>query len=349
MVKWVKRTGLALAVTFLALTVINASWLAAAPKGYARLLAHRGTMQQFSHTHLASEDCTATRIEAPVHDYLENTAPGLLMADGLGAYMIEVDVAPTADGRIALFHDRALDCRTNGTGEVRAATLAQLKALDAGYGYTADGGKTFPLRGKTGYIPSIEEAVTAVPAVPLLYNLKAKSPNEAQLLIAALQAADRDVVKIGDAFAAPEAELPAIRAAFPGVWAYSATGIRACTKAYLLSGWFTIVPAACQGGTIAVPLNYQWAFAGWPNTLQARMAAAGGHVILTGPYGSGQAPTGLDLPEQLGQIPSTFTGTVWVDDMWVIGPALHPAANHRNAREEAETAAGLEARRKARE
>ena len=348
MLKWVKRIALALAAAFLVMTVVNASWLAAAPTGYVKLLAHRGTMQQFSHKGLKSEDCTATRIEVPVHDYLENTVPGLLMADGLGAYMIEVDVAPTADGRIALFHDRALDCRTNGSGEVRAARLAQLKTLDAGYGYTADGGKTFPLRGKVGYIPALEDALIAVPAVPLLYNLKGKDPREAELLIGALKAAHRDVVKIGDAFSAPDAELPQIRAAYPGAWAYSETGIKACTKAYLLSGWFTVTPPACKNGTIAVPLNYQWAFAGWPNKLQARMAAVGGHVILTGPYGSGQPPTGLDLPEQIGQIPSTFTDTVWVDDMWVIGPALHPAANHRNARQEEETAAGLEARRAAR-
>jgi glycerophosphoryl diester phosphodiesterase len=168
MLKWVKRIALVLAITFLTLTVINASWLAAAPTGYVKLLAHRGTMQQFSHKSLKSEDCTATRIEPPVHDFLENTVPGLLMADGLGAYMIEVDVAPTADGRIALFHDRALNCRTNGSGEVRGATLAQLKALDAGYGYSADGGKTFPLRGKLGYIPSLEDALIAVPRLRLL-------------------------------------------------------------------------------------------------------------------------------------------------------------------------------------
>ena len=111
MLKWVKRVGLALAVTLLALTVVNASWLTAPPKGYAKLLAHRGTMQQFSHRDLTSAECTATRIEVPVHDYLENTLPGLQLADGLGAYMIEVDVAPTADGRIALFHDLTLDCR----------------------------------------------------------------------------------------------------------------------------------------------------------------------------------------------------------------------------------------------
>ena len=191
--------------------------------------------------------------------------------------------------------------------------------------------------------------MAAVPAVPLLYNLKGKTPNEAALLIAALKAAGRDPVKLGDGFSAPDNELGAIRAAFPGVWAYSEASIKACTTAYLKSGWFAVTPEACRGGTIAVPLNYQWAFAGWPNRLIARMQAVGARVIVTGPYGPGHAPLGLDLPEQIGQVPASFNGVVWVDDIWTIGPALHPAANHRNAREEAETAAGLEARRKARD
>ena len=350
MLKWVKRIALGLAIALLVSTVVNASWLTTPPKGYPQLLAHRGTMQQFSHAGLTDDTCTALTIEVPVHDFLENTLPGLLRADGMGAAMIEVDIAPTADGKIALFHDRTLDCRTNGKGEVSKATMAQLAALDAGYGYTADGGKSFPFRGKAvGYIPTLESALKAVPAVPLLYNLKGKTPDEAPRLIAALKAAGRDVVKLGDGFSAPDSELPAIRAAFPGVWAYSQESIKACTKAYLTSGWLTLTPEACRNGTIAIPLNYQWAFAGWPNRMIARMEAVGAHVILTGPYHADQPVSGLDLPEQIGQVPSTFNGMVWVDDIWTIGPALHPAANHRNAREEAETAAGLEARRKARD
>jgi glycerophosphoryl diester phosphodiesterase len=66
----------------------------------------------------------------------------------MGADMVEIDIAPTADGKIAVFHDWTVDCRTQGKGETRAKTLAELQALDPGYGYTADGGRNFPLRGK---------------------------------------------------------------------------------------------------------------------------------------------------------------------------------------------------------
>ncbi len=65
----------------------------------------------------------------------------------MGADMVEIDVAPTADGQMAVFHDWTVDCRTEGKGNVRDKTMAELKQLDPGYGYTADGGKTFPLRG----------------------------------------------------------------------------------------------------------------------------------------------------------------------------------------------------------
>ncbi len=47
-----------------------------------------------------------------------------------------------------VFHDWGVDCRTNGKGVTRTLSLAEIKKLDVGYGYTADGGKTFPLRGK---------------------------------------------------------------------------------------------------------------------------------------------------------------------------------------------------------
>ncbi len=65
-----------------------------------------------------------------------------------GADIVEFDVHPTTDGHFAVFHDWTLDCRTDGKGVTREHTLAELKKLDAGYGYTADGGKTYPLRGK---------------------------------------------------------------------------------------------------------------------------------------------------------------------------------------------------------
>ena len=350
MMIWLKRIGFVLALAFLVLTFVNASWLADAPRGYVKLIAHRGTYQLLDHTALGRDDCTATRIEPPVHDYLENTLPGMLQAARLGAQMIEADVAPTSDGRIALFHDWTVDCRTNGHGETRKLTLAELKALDAGYGYSADGGKSFPFRGKgIGLIPSLEEALAALPEKPLLFNFKSRNAAEADLLAAALKTAGRDVGKIGDGFYGAEAPVARIRQLFPQAWAFSRESALACTKAYLWQGWLTITPQACRNGTLVVPINRQWAFAGWPNRTIARMQAVGARVIMVGPHGDDAAPMGLDLPEQLGDVPAGFTGYVWVDDMWSVGPALRPDYNKRNPRQEEELAKALAARRAARD
>src|SRR5690606_42105187 len=117
------------------------------------------------------------------HDYLENTVRSMQKARELGADMVEVDIAPTADGRIAVFHDWTVNCRTEGSGDVRDHTMAELKALDVGYGYTADGGRTFPFRGKRlGALPSVNEALDSLPNTPLIINFKSNDASEADLL-----------------------------------------------------------------------------------------------------------------------------------------------------------------------
>ena len=145
---WLGRIALLLAVAILLLTFVNASWTAPTPVGGVKLIAHRGVSQLFDHKGIDRNSCTARRIEPPVHDYQENTVRSMEATARLGADMVEIDIVPTADGKIAVFHDWTVDCRTDGKGDVRSKTLAELQALDIGHGYTADGGKTFPFRGR---------------------------------------------------------------------------------------------------------------------------------------------------------------------------------------------------------
>lgn len=349
MKKLLRPLGFALALAFLALTFLNASWIASGPKGYLKLIAHRGVYQLYDRTELGRDTCTANRIEPPIHDYLENTIPSMLAASGNGAQMIEIDIAPTKDGRIAVFHDWTVDCRTNGTGNTRDFTLAQLKALDVGYGYTADGGKTFPFRGKgVGLVPSLEEVLLVLPEKPLLFNFRSKDAGEADALAAALKAAGRQVETIGDGFYGAAAPTARIREHFPKAWAFSKEAAQACTKAYGWQGWFGVTPSVCTGGTIMIPLNYQWAFAGWPNRLIARMAAVGARVVLVGPHDESGGPMGLDLPEQVRKVPAGFNGYLWVDDIYAVGPAVRPAYGKRNPVQEERFEAAMERRRQAR-
>lgn len=350
MMNWARRIGFFLALGFLVLTFINASWLAPTPRGPVKLIAHRGVYQWYDNTGLGRDTCTATRIEQPIHTYLENTLQGLDAAKRLGAQMVELDIAPTKDGRIAVFHDWTVDCRTNGKGETRDHTLAELQALDAGHGYSADGGRTFPFRGLgTGMIPGIEAYVAQAAEKPLMYNFKSKNPAEADLLAAALKAAGRDVEGIGDAYYGHPAVVARMKTHFPKAWGWSKEAAKACTTAYLWQGWLGLTPEACRDGTLIVPINRQWAFAGWPNRAIARMEAVGARIIVVGAHGEESAPMGLDLPEQLGEVPNSFNGWVWVDDMWSIGPALRPAYNKRRPPEDEALERALDARRKLRD
>ena len=304
-------------------SLINASWLAPTPVGKPKLMAHRGVYHLYDKTGVGRDDCTAIRIKPPEHDIFENTVRSMQIAVGKGADMVEVDIAPTKDGAMVLFHDWTLDCRTDGEGETRDKTLAELKALDVGYGYSADGGKTYPLRGKgIGQMPTLQEGLAALPKTPILFNFKSNDADEADELAAIIKASGRDSAKLGDGFYGAQAPVDRIRKLMPGTWAFSKDEAKACTKAYVATGWTGIVPRACKGTALFIPLNYQWTMWGWPNRLISRMESVGAKVIVFGPYDKDNANGGLTEPQQLGDIPESFNGYVWVEDISAVGPAL---------------------------
>lgn len=64
----------------------------------------------------------------------ENTLAAFRRALADGADIVETDLHLTADGQFVCIHDATVDRTTDGHGPVAAMTLAQLKALSAGYG-----------------------------------------------------------------------------------------------------------------------------------------------------------------------------------------------------------------------
>jgi glycerophosphoryl diester phosphodiesterase len=63
----------------------------------------------------------------------ENTLPAYELAVEQGADMIEIDLRRTQDGALVVAHDEELS-GLGGKGEIAAATLAEVRALDAGGG-----------------------------------------------------------------------------------------------------------------------------------------------------------------------------------------------------------------------
>jgi glycerophosphoryl diester phosphodiesterase len=102
-----------------------------------------------------------------------NTLEAFRLAVEMGADILEMDLQLTADGRVVVIHDDTVDGTTDGSGAVSDLTLAEVKALDAGYRFERPAGE-FPFRGAGVVIPTLEEVLEAFAGTPL--NLEMKTP-----------------------------------------------------------------------------------------------------------------------------------------------------------------------------
>ncbi len=107
----------------------------------------------------------------------EHTVDAYTEAAGLWPHaLLEMDVRLTKDGVVVLQHDATVDRTTNGEGPIEDMTLAEVQALDAGYDFTPDEGKTFPYRGKGLRIATLDEVLTALPKARWLIEPKTDGP-----------------------------------------------------------------------------------------------------------------------------------------------------------------------------
>jgi glycerophosphoryl diester phosphodiesterase len=297
----------------------NADWLTNATAGSPVLLAHRGLAQTFDLDGVTNDTCTATRIHAPTHPYLENTIASMEAAFRAGAEIVEFDIHPTTDGHFAVFHDWALDCRTDGKGITREQSLAQLKALDVGYGYTADGGKTFPFRGRgLGMMPSLDEVLAAFPDRRFLIHIKSNDAEEGEQLalhLTALPPARRaQLVVYGG-----NLPIERFRQHLPDMRTLSRAGLTQCLLRYVAIGWSGYVPAACHHSLALVPINVAPWLWNWPNGFLNRMTRADSIVVMVGPYSSGEFSRGIDSEAEFAQLPHGFAGGIWTNRIDRIG------------------------------
>ena len=107
----------------------------------------------------------------------ENTLYAFRHAVDLGVDMLEMDIRSTKDGHLVVFHDEKMDRTTNGTGRVNDFTLAELKALDAGYKWSPDKGETFPFRGQGIVIPTLVEVFETFPQTRMSIEIKQMEPD----------------------------------------------------------------------------------------------------------------------------------------------------------------------------
>lgn len=132
------------------------------------------------------------------------------------ADMLELDVQPTRDGVAVVFHDRTVDRTTDGTGPVRAFSLAELQALDAGAGFQdLDGTPSFRERGVR--VPTLDEVLGAFPHLRINVEIKVRAAARPVREVIRRHAAERRVLVAAEH---ERARWP-VRG-YPGPWGASA-------------------------------------------------------------------------------------------------------------------------------
>ena len=117
----------------------------------------------------------------------ENTMPAFQRAADLGIVYVELDVHLTSDGHVVVFHDDTLERTTNGHGQVKGHTLAELQQLDAGYKFSPDKGKTFPFRGQGVTISPLIDVLRSFPQIRFTVEIKQQEPQIEEQVIAVVQ------------------------------------------------------------------------------------------------------------------------------------------------------------------
>ena len=310
--KWsrrIKRAVISLLVFSVLVWANNSSLLSSSPTGKAELLAHRGLHQTFEIKGLKWNSNTAAIIHPPEHSYIENTIPSMEAAFAAGADMVEFDVRLTKDRKLAVFHDYSLEHRTDGRGLIEDATMEELRKLDVGYGYTADGGETYPLRGKgVGLMVSIEEVLKKFPNKRFLIHVKSGGEESGRILVELFRSKSPEWLEGVGVYGGQDAN-DVINAVFPSVKTHSYRSLKKAFISYELLGWTGYIPEAMRETQFQIHLKYASYIWGWPDKFLNRMSKVNTRVILVN--GDGGWSEGFDSEDELKLIPKGFNGLIW--------------------------------------
>ena len=305
------------AIAAVILSAMNASGMAAPPSGPLIVVAHRGVAQPIDPAAPAG-DCDARHLLASGQTFVENTLFSMQNAVRFGAGGLMLDVRTSADGQAVIFRDADLSCRTNGHGTVNDHSLADLKRLDIGWGYSADGGHTFPFRGRIGGMATAEEVIRAFPRTRLIFDLK--DAHAADAIVAAFARAETPIGPM-HGFTGDAQALARLRQLTRAGWILDGAASEACLSAYRRTGWLGLVPESCRGVTLDIPRKGEWTYWGWPYRFMDRMQAGGASFFIAGEPRNGE-PAGLTDVAQLDEVPHNYAGMLLIEDMYQVGRSL---------------------------
>ncbi|MGL1922197.1 MAG: glycerophosphodiester phosphodiesterase family protein [Hyphomicrobiales bacterium] len=280
------------------------------------ILAHRAAAQTYAKEGLQNDTCTADRIYTPKHQFLENTIASIRYAFSKGAHIVEFDIHKTTDGKLAIYHDWTLDCRTEAKGITQNQSMAFLKTLDIGHGYTSDGGKTFPFRGKfIGQMPEISEIFETFPNKNFLINIKSNNLHEATLLADKIKTLPIDQQNKLTIYGGKQKLHAQLNADLPHISTMNKPEFKDCAKQYLLLGWSGYIPETCHNTMFIVPHNYKNLIWGWPNKFIERMASVNTSVFVMDDYTGRNFSKGLPTIKAKALLAAGYKGGIWTDDI----------------------------------
>lgn len=174
----------------------------------------------------------------------ENTRSAFELGLEMGAHALEADIRLTRDGVPVAVHDRRLERLTERRGFLRTLSYAELRALDPGYRWSPDGGRSFPFRGRGLRIFTVESLLRAFPTVRFVFHLKSAG---------AARAARRQIEAVGaEGRALVAAEWSWRLAPFRGFAGLRGAATEAAAR-FVFRSWFGLPPRARR--PLLVPLR----------------------------------------------------------------------------------------------
>ncbi|MEB9507359.1 glycerophosphodiester phosphodiesterase family protein [Bacillus anthracis] len=238
-----------------------------------------------------------------------------------GADVVEIDIQPTQDGEFAIFHDWTLDCRTDGSGVTRDHTMSELRKLDIGYGYTADGGKTYPFRGKgLNQMPTLNEVLRHFSDKEFLIHIKSDDPMEGTQLAEYLSQYPEERIDDLSVYGGDK-PIKSLKNSLSDIRVMSKETLKSCLLSYEILSWTGYIPGNCKNTQIHVPEKYASYLWGFPNKFINRMEKVNTRVILVA--GDGDWSEGFDKKSDLERLPKSYKGGIWTNRIDNIAPIIN--------------------------
>ncbi|APG61794.1 hypothetical protein LPB140_01930 [Sphingorhabdus lutea] len=97
---------------------------------------------------------------------------------------------------------------------------------------------------------------------------------------------------------------------------------KTCLSDHKLKGWMGALPQSCHNSVILATIDdLGFTLWGWPNKFLANVAAANSKMIVADKI-EGDKIIGITSPEQFGDIANSYNGMILIEDIAKIGPTL---------------------------